>query len=48
MFGVLALGVVVDDVVAVSAVLRMHDSRATTFGSRCLSKSVIFRIQICF
>ena len=43
MFGVLALGVVVDDVVAVSAVLRMHDSRATTFGSRCFNKSVIFR-----
>ena len=33
MFGFLALGVVVDDVVAVSAVLRMHVSRATTFGS---------------
>ena len=48
MFGVLALGVVVDDVVAVSAVLRMHDSRATTFGSRCFNQSVIFRIQICF
>ncbi len=48
MFGVLALGVVVDDVVAVSAVLRMHDSRATTFGSRCFNKSVMFRIQICF
>ena len=39
-------GVVVDDVVAVSAVLRMHDSRATTFGSRCFNKSMIFRIQI--
>ena len=48
MLGVLVLGVVVDDVVAVSAVLRMHDSRATTFGSRCFNKSVIFGIQICF
>ena len=45
---VLVLGVVVEDVVAVSAVLRMHDSRATTFGSRCFNKSVIFGIQICF
>ena len=45
MFGVLVLGVVVDDVVAV---LRMHDSRATTFGSRCFNKSVIFGIQIYF
>ena len=39
--------VVVDDVVvvvvAVSAVLRMHDSRATTFGSRRFNKAVIFR-----
>ena len=53
MFGVLALVVVVvdddddDDVVvvvaAVSAVLRMQVSRATTFGSRCFNKSVIFR-----
>ena len=37
----------VDDVVvvvvAVSAVLRMHDSRATTFGSRRFNKAVIFR-----
>ena len=48
MFGLLALGVVVDDVVAVSAVLRMHVSRATTFGSRCSNRSVIFRIQNCF
>ena len=44
----LVLGVVVEDVVAVSAVLRMHDSRATTFGSRCFNKSVIFGIQIYF
>ena len=30
-------------VVAVSAVLRMRDSRATTFGSRCFNKLVTFR-----
>jgi len=35
--------VVVVVVVAVSAVLRMHDSRATTFGSRRFNKAVIFR-----
>ena len=35
--------VVVVVVVAVSAVLRMHDSQATTFGSRCFNKSVILR-----
>ena len=34
---------VVVDVVTVSAVLRMGDSRATTFGSRCFNKSVISR-----
>ena len=34
---------VVVDVVAVSAVLRMHDSPATTFGSRCFNKLVILR-----
>ena len=31
------------DVVAVSAVLRMRDSRAITFGSRCFNQSVISR-----
>ena len=31
------------DVVAVSAVLRMRDSRAITFGSRCFNQSVILR-----
>ena len=35
---------VVAVVVAVSAVARIHDSRATTFGSRCVNKSyLIFR-----
>ena len=40
--------VVVAVAVAVSAVLRMHYSRATTFGSRCFNKSVIFRFVSCF
>ena len=31
------------DVVAVFAVLRMRDSRAITFGSRCFNQSVILR-----
>ena len=40
--------VVVVVAVAVSAVLRMHYSRAVTFGSRCFNKSVIFRFVSCF
>ena len=53
-FSFLVVAVVVDDdddddddvdvdVVAVSAVLRMRDSRAITFGSRCFNQSVILR-----
>ena len=34
--------IIVVVVAAVSAVLRMRDSRATTFGSRCFNKLVIF------
>ena len=41
--GGVAGGVVVVVVAAVSAVLRMHDSRATTFGSRCFR--FVFRLQ---
>ena len=40
---VVVVVVVVVDFVAVSTVLGMHDSRATTFGSRCFNKSVILR-----
>ena len=43
-FSNIFLSVVVVVVVVVVAVLRMHDSWATTFGSRCFNKS----IQICF
>ena len=45
---VVVVVVVVAVAVAVSAVLRMHYSRATTFGSRCFNKSVIFRFVSCF
>ena len=40
--------VVVLDVVAVSAVLRMGDFRATTLGSKCFNKSVILRFVFNF
>ena len=40
---ILFVAVAVAFVVVVVAVLRMHDSWATTFGSRCFNKSVIFR-----